>query len=44
VRITGYDVTDSILDGTWPVDIAGGVVEQRTQGPIWPVRDSSERP
>lgn len=35
-RITAYDVTDSILDGTWPVDTPQGSVDQRVAGTVWP--------
>lgn len=36
VRLTGYDCTDSILDGTWPVDTPDGPADQREAGHVWP--------
>lgn len=35
-RITGYDVSDSILDGVWPIDTDEGVEQQRHGGRVWP--------
>lgn len=43
-RISAYDVTDSILDGTWPVDTPAGTADQRQAGHVWPQRPTSERP
>lgn len=44
-RITGYDISDSILDGVWPVDGppgTSGPVEQRTVQPVWPRHPSED--
>lgn len=41
-RITGYDVTDSILDGVWPVDTDDGVQQQRHAGRVWPAHPTQE--